>query len=88
MDGEDLDAPLVHMQAAEMQLMAPSDVQNDFNRMLNKLVHHPPPTSPHFSIPYPTLPWHAREQVAVFRERPQQVPGIQVKTTGCTGWEN
>ena len=50
-DGEDLDAPLVHMQAAEMQLMAPCDVQNDFNRMLNKLVHSLLTLTP---TPFPT----------------------------------
>ncbi len=38
---EEMDAPLVHMRAAEMQLMAPCDIQGDFNRMLNKLVSLP-----------------------------------------------
>jgi 3-deoxy-D-manno-octulosonate 8-phosphate phosphatase KdsC-like HAD superfamily phosphatase len=38
---EEMDAPLVHMRAAEMQLMAPCDIQGDFNRMLNKLLHNP-----------------------------------------------
>ena len=28
----------IHMQAAEMQLMAPREVEEDFNRMLSKLV--------------------------------------------------
>jgi hypothetical protein len=46
-DGSDseievMDEPLVHMRAAEMQLMAPYDIQCDFNRMLNTLVHLPP----------------------------------------------
>lgn len=31
----------VHMQAAEMQLMAPREVEEDFNRMLSKLVSSP-----------------------------------------------
>ena len=31
----------VHMQAAEMQLMAPREVEEDFNRMLSKLVGSP-----------------------------------------------
>jgi hypothetical protein len=38
---EEMDAPLVHMRAAEMQLMAPCDIQNDFDRMLKKLLHNP-----------------------------------------------
>jgi len=41
---EEMDAPLVHMRAAEMQLMAPCDIQNDFDRMLKKLVTPSPRT--------------------------------------------